>query len=143
MSDEKKIQGVRPAGYFVDEVPAFTPGGIVNGPQRVTEDFLTRPHGDEKTSERAQELFNQVTGNAYRAYMQQSEEQLKDVVRKAMKLVEQNPRNEPMRAEISRPAVERMLAEDLSAFGNVPQVAGLATVLFDAGWRPTIDRLVR
>lgn len=93
---------------------------------------------------RAADALTSFSHAAYRAQVAQREEDLKEMLRRAIELVEQNPRNEPMRTEVSRPAVERMLAEDLRAFSSsVPQVEGLAAALFDAGWRPTIDRLVR
>lgn len=98
---------------------------------------------------RAADALTSFTHAAYRVQVAQREEDLKTAIRRAIELVEQNPRNEPMRTEISRPAVERMLAEDLgrlqlgrSAFTDAGR-AELATELFDLGWRPTIDRLVR
>lgn len=97
---------------------------------------------------RAGEALDAFASNSYRVHVQQTEEQLKEVLRAALKLVEENPPNEPMRSYVPRPAVERMLAEDLRDVE--PHIdlteagrAAVARALFDAGWRPTIDRLVR
>lgn len=134
----------------------FVAGGPVNAPEiRVAE---LRPRGLGKTAEaeadraawHAQEaLTDAFVSNAMRVHVQHTEQTLKEMIRRAIELVEENPRNEPMRTPVSRPAVERMLAEDLgrselgrSAFTDAGR-AELAKELFDDGWRPTIDRLVR
>lgn len=84
------------------------------------------------------------THDAYRVQVAQREEDLKAMVRRAIQLVEENPPNEPMRTPISRPAVERMLAEDLERTGlGRGEREDLAHELFDLGWRPTIERLAR
>jgi hypothetical protein len=112
-------------------------------PRRITVESL-RPRPVPEGAAEIQAAINEAVTGARATFVQQSEEQLKDVVRAALKLVEENPRNEPMQAYVSRPAVERMLAADLERTGlGAGERADLAHELFDAGWRPTIDRLVR
>lgn len=106
-----------------------------------------RPRGLRRTENllESANVLASFTSGAYQAQVAQREEDLKTMVRNAIKLVEENPPNEPMRTPVSRPAVERMLAEDI-AEALVPETVlaqDLAKKLFDAGWRPTIDRLVR
>lgn len=158
MSDQEKQYPEFQAHIFADgtgaQTPCACPHGRDHGPLRVAE---LRLHGFGKTEQaeadraswHAQEALDAFAGNAYRVYVQQTEEQLKEVLRAALKLVEENPRNEPMRAEIGRPAVERMLAEDIRSVQEISVLLSsaeqgrLVTALFDLGWRPTIDRLVR
>lgn len=97
---------------------------------------------------RAADALASFTRDAYQVQVAQREEDLKEILRRAIKLVEENPPNEPMRTPVSRPAVERMLAEDLDealTLNTLTQAKldEVARTLFDAGWRPTIDRLVR
>lgn len=102
-----------------------------------------RPRGFGKTAEAA-ETLNGFVNRAWMTHVARQEEVLKEMMQAAIKLVEENPRNEPMRTEIGRPAVERMLAEDLERTGlGYGERVDLAHELFDLGWRLTIDRLVR
>jgi len=90
-----------------------------------------------------EQLTDSFVSHAMRVHVQHREQEWREMIQAALKLVEENPRNEPMRTEISRPAVERMLAEDLCAVGADLDSDVRAHELFDLGWRPTIDRLVR
>lgn len=142
---------VRLEAYRFDKdgvVGTVTSGG--NGPTVQQLMDRLRPHGDVKTAEQAESVFDSFTSDVYRVHVRQTEAQLREMVQQAIKLVEENPRNEPMRTEISRPAVERMLVEDLKhvdvhgyALRLDSDLLAVARALFDAGWRPTIDRLVR
>ena len=154
--DQTKVTDIQAAEgewlFFAQTVHALcgTPVQEKDNKIRVAE---LRPRGIGKTAEaeadraawhHQEALTDAFVSNAMRVHVQHTEQTLKEMLRRAIELVEQNPRNEPMRTEIPRSAVERMLAEDLRAFSSsVPQVEGLAAALFDAGWRPTIDRLAR
>lgn len=130
---------------MTDETPPFTTtahGPLADPPRR-----LTQPRPVPEGATEIQAAINEAVTGARVTFVQQTEEQLKNVVRAALKLVKENPRNEPMQAYVPRPAVEWMLAEDLAAISTLTSSpegrAQIATALFDLGWRPTIDRLVR
>lgn len=154
MSDEKRFHCTECGGNFVlvggTLVEHVIAGRVCSGSGTVPKMgvWLKPPAVSDSDREIAASL-NSAVSEVFVSWSKALDEDLKDVVRRAIKLVEENPRNEPMRTELSRPAVESMLIQDLdrSQLGHSTLTdagrAELAKELFDAGWRPTIDRVVR